>query len=177
MKKFFKLLGALLTFKLGAIAALLFAQRSGKSLRKDLSKSENPFKTLFDEGMKIDKEILNNVQDWAKNSESVKEMMQQVDSVKSQAKDLTDEAKAEMQKNLEKIAADAQAAAEDLKKQAHKKVTSAKKTATKKASTAKKKAVKTMKKKATKTKKTMAKKANTARKTATKTLKDATSKK
>lgn len=177
MKGLFKLLGALFTFKLGAIAAMLFAQRSGKSLRKDLQKSENPLKTLFNEGLKIDKEILSNVQDWAQNSESVKEMMQQIDGVKSQAKDMTDEAKAEMQKNLEKVAKEAKAAAEDLKNQATKKVNTAKKSATKKATTAKKKAVKNVKKKTTTAKKTVAKKVNTARKTATKAVKDAAKKK
>ena len=104
MKGLFKLLGALFTFQLGAVVAMLFAQKTGKTLRKDLKKSDNPLKVLFQEGLKIDKEILGNVKDWAENSENIQEVRNQIRDVKKHAVDMTDEAKAEMQKNLEKMA-------------------------------------------------------------------------
>ncbi len=37
----------------GSVAALLFAQESGESLRKKLEKSENPLRELFREIVKI----------------------------------------------------------------------------------------------------------------------------
>ena len=170
MKGLFKLIGAVFTFQLGAVAAMLFAQRSGKSLRKDLQKSKNPLETLFKEGLKIDKEILKNVQDWAENSESIQELRDQLGEVKGQAKDMTDETRAEMQKKLETVSKEAKSAADDLKKTAKKKVIT-KANATKKATT------KTVKKKTAAAKKVATKKVAATRKTASKTVKKAAPKK
>ena len=120
---------------------MLFAQKTGKTLRKDLKKSDNPLKVLFQEGLKIDKEILGNVKDWAENSENIQEVRNQIRDVKKHAVDMTDEAKAEMQKNLEKMADEAKAAAAELKKTAKTKKTAVKSSA---------KAKKTVKKTTTK---------------------------
>jgi len=166
MKGLFKLLGALFTFQLGAVVAMLFAQKTGKTLRKDLKKSDNPLKVLFQEGLKIDKEILGNVKDWAENSENIQEVRNQIRDVKKHAVDMTDEAKAEMQKNLEKMADEAKAAAAELKKTAKKKTVAA----TKKAGSATRKKITKAKKTAVKS---SAKAKKTVKKTTTKAVKKA----
>lgn len=128
MKGLFKFLFAA-TF--GAMYGLLFAQKSGKKLRADLKKSENPFKTLLEEGRKIEKESREVFMDWAENCEELQQLLAtgktQFNSFVDQAKDLSTEGKEKAQKKLEELSANAKKAADELKKAATKKVESIKK--------------------------------------------------
>lgn len=156
---------------IGGIYGMLFAQKPGKKLRAEMAKSDNPLKTLFDEGVKVDLEARDTLVEWAKNSEDLQKVMEtgkdQFNAVVDGAKEMSDEARAQAQKKMKEVAANATKAANDLKKTATKKSTTAKKTATKKVKAAKK----TVTKKATTAKKTVTKKANAARKTASNTVK------
>jgi len=163
MKGLFKLLGAIFTFQLGAVVAMLFAQKTGKTLRKDLNKSDNPFKTLLEEGLKIDKEILGNVKDWAENSEGMKELVGQLDEMKDQATAATDDLKKTAKKTVKKKTATAKKAVKAKAKTVKK--------AAKKTAVAKAKAVKKVAKKSAPKKKAVAKKTTAKRKTNTKAVK------
>ena len=52
----------------GGVYGMLFAQKPGKKLRAELAKSENPLKTLLNEGKKVDLEARDTLVEWAKNS-------------------------------------------------------------------------------------------------------------
>ncbi len=132
---------------LGAVYGMLFAQKPGKKLRTELSKSDNPLKLLFKEGMKMDLEARDTVVDWAKNSEDLKKVIDsgktQFDAVVKNAKAMGEDAQKSAQKKLEEVAKNAQKAAADLRKCAGEKACEFKEAAGKEAETLKKAASKT----------------------------------
>ena len=146
MKSVFKILFGM---TLGAVYGMLFAQKSGKKLRAELGKSENPLKLLFNEGMKMDLEARDTVVDWAKNSEDLKKVIEsgkaQFDEVVKNAKEMGGEAQKMALEKMEEVAKNATKAAEELKKTAGKKAMAFKKSAVKEAKLLKKTATKTIK--------------------------------
>ena len=131
MKGFIKFLFAA---TIGALYGMLFAQKPGKKLRSDLKKSDNPWKTLFEEGKKVDLEARDFVMDWAENS---KELQTVIDSGKKQfdnfvegAKELSEEGKELAQEKLNKLSKNAKQAADELKEKATKKIKTVRKQAT-----------------------------------------------
>ena len=115
MKGLTKLIGGVV---IGATYGLLFAQKPGKKLRSELAKSDNPLKTLFNEGIKADKEARDAAIQWAKNSEELQKVMtsgkDQFNAVVAAGKEMTDDARKEAQKKLEEVAANATKAAQEL---------------------------------------------------------------
>ncbi len=109
----------------GMVYGLLFAQRPGKELRKELSKSEEPLKVLFNECKNVDLEAIEEVTQWAKESEDVQQLVQygkkQFGDFVEKAKSLSAEGQEIVRQRLETLSSDAHEAAEELKKSAAKK--------------------------------------------------------
>ncbi len=119
---------------IGALYGMLFAQKPGKKLRSDLKKSDNIWKTLFEEGKKVDLEARDVILDWAKNSKELQTVIStgkdQFDNFVENAKELGLEGKELAQEKLEEVAQNAKEAAEKLKKEATKKIKTVRKQAT-----------------------------------------------
>ena len=111
----------------GVLGGLLFAQKPGKKLRSELSKSEKPLETLLAELKKVGTEV----SDLAKNSEDLQKVLQsgksQFESFVQAVGELGDEASESARAELENLSQNAKKAADDLKKTASKKAESAKK--------------------------------------------------
>lgn len=156
---------------IGGLYGMLFAQKPGKKLRAELVSSQNPLKTLFNEGKKVDLEARDTLVTWAKNSEELQKIMasgkDQFNAVVAAGKEMGEDARTQAQKKLEEVASNATKAAQELKAVANKKITSAKKSATKQV----KKAKKIASKKIEKTAKIVNKKAIAAHKAVRKTVK------
>lgn len=122
MKGFIKFLFAA---TVGALYGMLFAQKPGKKLRQDLKKSDNPWKTLFEEGKKVDLEARGFVTNWAENSKELQEVLstgkEQFDDFVEGAKELTEEGKELAQEKLNELSENAKQAADNLKKEASEK--------------------------------------------------------
>jgi gas vesicle protein len=161
---------------IGGVYGMLFAQKPGKKLRSELATSENPLKTLFSEGLKVDKEARSAAVEWAKNSEELQKVMtsgkDQFNAVVAAGKEMTDDARNEAQKKLEEVAANATKAAHELRDSASQKLNRSSKKATKSIAKAKK----TASKKIDKTAKTVNKKATAAKKTVNKKVEKVTKK-
>lgn len=166
----------------GATAGLLFAQKSGKELRKDLLKDKDKMlEVLGKEFVSVGKEISEEVQKIAE-TEDAQELIQ---AAKSKFKGITELAKkegggfavevekylAEISKYTKQKAGEIENVLNKAKKTINKKTTKAKKTATKKATSTKNKVAKKVINKADTAKKAVSKKADAAKKTADKTTK------
>ena len=127
-----KFLKFLLTASLGALYGLLFAQRPGKELRKKLKETKSPYKALFDECKDMDKEALELLITWAKESEDIKKAIKisksQIKSFTKKAETLGKEGKKEAQKQLEELTEKATKAVKSIKKDVSKKSKTIKKT-------------------------------------------------
>lgn len=149
----------------GAVAGLayglFFAQKSGKDLRKQLKKSENPAMDLLTELKKTGEESGTIVKQWVEGSEELQGVIatgkEQFVNLTEQAKSLSKEATESLAAELEGLARNAADSAKKLKADAAKKTATLKKDATKKVTKAKKTATK----KVTKIKKDIAKKKKT----------------
>ncbi len=128
---------ALLTLTVGYAAGLLLAKKTGKTLRKELAKSENPAKTMFEAMKDADLEAFKDFKDWWENSEKVQNLVktgkEYFAEISEEAKGMGKEAIKKTTKELERVAKDATKAAEKLKKDVVKKSKTLQKTATKKA--------------------------------------------
>ncbi len=115
----------------GALYGLLFAQKSGKKLRSDLRKSENPFKILLEEGKKMEKESREVFMDWADNCDELQQLLitgkTQFNNFVDQAKHLSEEGKGKAQKKLEELSENVKSAISELRKTSIGKVESVKK--------------------------------------------------
>lgn len=105
-------------FGLGLLYGLFFAQKSGKKLRTELSKSENPSKKLWEELRAVEKDSRECMVDWVEGSESLQKLVQggkeQLDHFVESVHDLSDEAKVQAQKALEELSKNAKEAAQKL---------------------------------------------------------------
>ena len=168
----------------GATVGLLFAQKKGKDLRKDLLKDKDKMlEVLGKEFVSVGKEISEEVKKIAE-TEDAQEMIK---AAKTKFKGITELAKKEggefakeVEKYLAEISKYTKEKADEIDKTIKPKVTktakNVKKKKKKKTTAAKKtvaKTKKTIEKKATAVKKTAVKKATTAKKAATKTVKKA----
>jgi len=128
-------LKALLTLSAGYAAGLLLAKKTGKTLRKELSKSENPAKTMFNAMKDADLQAFDDFKDWWSNSEKVQSLVktgkEYFEDIAEEAKEMGKEAVEKTTKELERVAKDAKKVAEKLKKQAVKKGKEVRKDATK----------------------------------------------
>ena len=120
-----KLLKLVATLSVGALYGLLFAQRPGKELRKKLKTTANPYKALFEECKDMDKEALEELLKWAKESEDVKKAVKlskaHINRLSKKAEALGKEGKKEAQKQLEDLTKKATKAVKEVKKDAVKK--------------------------------------------------------
>ena len=130
----------MLSATVGLAYGLLFAQKSGKKFREQLSNSKNKGETLIKELQKIDEEARGSIAEWAKNSEDLQNVIvtgkEQFDVFVEKVKDLGEEVAEVAEQELETMAKNATTAANQLKKKAVKKVqekvSEVKKTAVKK---------------------------------------------
>jgi len=114
----------MLSATVGLAYGLLFAQKSGKKFRSELSKSTNKGDTLLKEIQKIDEEARGSIAEWAKNSEDLQRVMEtgkeQFDVFVEKVKDLGEDVSEVAEQELETIAKNAKDAAMKLKKKAKK---------------------------------------------------------
>ncbi len=126
-----KLIRFLFAATIGMVYGLMFAQRPGKDLRKELKKSKEPYKILFNECKEADLEALDEVTHWAKESEDLQRLLKtgqvQFDDFVQGAKRLSSEGREIATKKLEELSKEAQSAAKELKKTAIKKGSTLKK--------------------------------------------------
>lgn len=130
----------------GAVAGiaygLIFAQKSGKDLRKQLKKSENPALDLLEEFKKTGEESGTIVKEWVDGSEELQGVIatgkEQFHNLTEQAKSLGKEATESLAHEMEELAHNASDSAKKLKADAAKKTTKIKKDATKSYTKAKK---------------------------------------
>lgn len=182
MKKhsLFGLIKFLFSVTIGLVYGLLFAQKSGKSLREELKKSKNPTMTFLKELWEVDKAALDKAVDLANKSETLQELIvkgnDQFEAFVGQAKVLGEDAMERAKQELELLADHAQIAADELKdagidfsEKARTKVAQVKKEVTKKAKTIQKDTEKKVKQ----AKKEVQKKAKAAKKASEKKLKEA----
>lgn len=180
----------LFSISIGLIYGLLFAQKSGKSLRAELKRSKNPTMTFLKELWDVDKAALDKAIDLANKSETLQEVIgkgtDQFDAFVGQAKVLGEDAMERAKEELELLADHAQVAADELKdagigfsQTAKSKVSDAKKEATKQMKKVKKEVTKKAKvvkkdaeKKVTKAKKAVQKKVTAAKKASAKKAKE-----
>ena len=130
-----KLVKTILALTAGYAGGLLLAKKSGKDLRKELKKSENPAKTMFNAMKDADLEAFKDFKDWWENSEKIQSLVKTgkdyFAEVSNEAKEMGTEAIKKTSQELERVANDAQKAANKLKKEAIKKGHEVKKKATK----------------------------------------------
>ena len=140
----------MLSATVGLAYGLLFAQKSGKKFRSELSKSKNKGETLLKELQKIDEEARGSISDWAQNSEDLQRVMEtgkeQFDVFVEKVKDLGEDAAEVAEKELESMAKNAKDAADKLKRKAKTEGKKVMKKVEKKTAVVKKKAVKPAKK-------------------------------
>ncbi len=109
---------------IGMIFALLFAQKTGKKFRTELSKSDNLCKTLFEELKAVDIEALSTTKEAIDNSEDLQSVIQkgkdQFDIFVDKVKNLSENAREEARLRLESLAQHAQEAALKLRKEGKK---------------------------------------------------------
>jgi len=114
----------MLSATVGLAYGLLFAQKSGKKFRTELSKSVNKGETLLKEIQKIDEEARGSISEWAKNSEDLQRVMEtgkeQFDVFVEKVKDLGEDVAEVAEQELETMAKNAKDAATELKKKAKK---------------------------------------------------------
>jgi len=114
----------MLSATVGLAYGLLFAQKSGKKFRSELSKSINKGETLLKEIQKIDEEARGSISEWAKNSEDLQRVMEtgkeQFDVFVEKVKDLGEDVAEVAEQELETMAKNAKDAATELKKKAKK---------------------------------------------------------
>jgi gas vesicle protein len=156
------LLKILVSATVGLAYGLLFAQKSGKKFRTELSHSKNKGETLINELQKIDQEARGSIAEWARNSEDLQNVLatgkEQFDVFVEKVKDLGEDVAEVAEQELETMAKNAKTAADQLKKKATKEGKKVIKKVQKKSATVKKKAVKKTKKVVKKVTKKVAKK-------------------
>jgi len=122
-----RLFGFLFSVSLGALYGVFFAQKSGKKLRSDLSKSKNPGKALLGELKSVASESGQEATDWAENSEEVQSLLQEAhkyfDDLMEQSKIVRGAAADTVSEELAELGVQAAAAAKKVKKTTIKKAT------------------------------------------------------
>jgi len=121
MKKFITFLSGVALFGSGVSYGLLFAKRSGRSLRRDLKKSQNPLQSFWDEFLAVHGESLNLTRDWAEDQvlpfkEWFENNKEKVSDFVEKVKMMSAEAQEDAREALEELALNAQEAASELKK-------------------------------------------------------------
>ncbi len=128
-------LKALLALTVGYAGGLLLAKKTGKQLRQELAKSENPAQTMFNAMKDPDMQAFSDFKDWLENSEKLQELVktgkEKFAEIAEEAKGMGEEAMKKTSKELERVAKEASKVANDLKKKATKKTKTVKKKATK----------------------------------------------
>lgn len=126
MKNLLQVLRFFIVLTVGVLYGLLFAQKTGKKLRKDLSNAENPYKKLFEELKAVDKEAFDYVKNQAKESESIQKVIEdgrkQFDGFTQKASELGEDAQKQAKKALEDLAQYAKESAQKLSDYGKKKV-------------------------------------------------------
>ncbi len=139
-----------LSATVGLAYGLLFAQKSGKKFRSELSHSTNKGETLLNELQKIDQEARGSIAEWARNSEDLQNVLatgkEQFDVFVEKVKDLGEDVAEVAEQELETMAQNAKTAAAQLKKKAMGEGKKVMKKVQKKSTVMKKRAVKKTKK-------------------------------
>ncbi len=121
---------------LGYAGGLLLAKKTGKTLRKEISKSENPAKTMLNAMKDADMEAFIDFKDWWSNSEKVQSLIKTgkdyFTDIAEEAKGFGEDAKEKTIKEFDRISKDAATASAKLKKEVVKKGKNMKKTIKKK---------------------------------------------
>jgi len=122
-----RLFGFLFTASIGALYGLFFAQKSGKELRKDLTKAKEPGKELLNELKSVASESGKEAADWAENSDELKRLLGEArgyfDELVEKSKDMSDVTAECVGEELAELSQKAAAAAKKVKESATKKAT------------------------------------------------------
>lgn len=115
----FRFLKFLFTISIGAVYGMLFAQKTGKELRKELKTSNSPLSTLLKEGIAVDTEAIQALVGEAKKSEEIQTVIKKMNGylgqIGIQAEDLSKEGLHKAQAEMEHLSITAKKMADKLR--------------------------------------------------------------